>query len=92
MLAAQLVAAAAAVILVRAGSGCPQVPLSDLPPMSYRHRVVLDQTSPFIMLWTPSDNVIDIEIQVSELWQAASSMITSKLPDAYHITRNIIHF
>ncbi|XP_050714984.1 uncharacterized protein LOC126997815 [Eriocheir sinensis] len=63
MTAVQLVAAVAVVAMVGAGSVCAQVP-SDLPPVSYQHRVVLDQDSPFVMLWTPGDDAIDIEVQV----------------------------
>lgn len=47
------------VAIVRAqGSG-------DLPPMKYSHRVVLDQDGVYVMLWTPHDHIIEIEVQVS---------------------------
>lgn len=56
----------AVTVTVLGGQGiCAQVP-NDWLPMSYSHRVMLDQKSPFIMLWTPHDDAIDIEVQVSE--------------------------
>lgn len=46
---------------------CAQVS-RDLPPLSYSHRVVLDQDGVFVMLWTPNNDTIDIQVQVSETW------------------------
>ena len=40
---------------------------NDLPPMNYSHMVVLDQNNAFVMLWTPRENDIEIEIQVRKL-------------------------
>ncbi|XP_050715576.1 uncharacterized protein LOC126998176 [Eriocheir sinensis] len=55
-----VVAVAAAV----GGSGvCAQM-TSDLPPVTHSHRIVLDQDGVFVMLWTPRDDAIDMELQV----------------------------
>lgn len=64
-MAAVLWVTAAVVAAVGVGGVCAQAP-SDLPPVSHSHRVVLDQDGAFVMLWTPRDDAIDIEVQVSE--------------------------
>lgn len=53
-----------AMAMVRGGCVCAQEP-SDLPPINHSHSIVLDQEGAFVMLWTPHDDAIDIEVQVS---------------------------
>lgn len=64
MAAVLWMAVVAATAAVGDGGIFAQTPCG-LPSMSHSHRVVLDQDSTFVMLWTPSDDAIDIEIQVS---------------------------
>ncbi|XP_050714988.1 uncharacterized protein LOC126997820 [Eriocheir sinensis] len=64
MAAALWVAAVAVAAAVGGGGVCVQAQ-SDLPPMSHSHRVVLDQDGAFVMLWSPRDNAIVIEVQVA---------------------------
>lgn len=58
-----MVAVAVAVAVGRGGV-CAQR-TNDLQPVSHSHRVVLDQDGAFVMLWTPRDDAIVMELQVS---------------------------
>lgn len=54
-----------AMILAVGLAGARAQASGDLPPMKYSHRAVLDQDGVYVMLWTPGDDAIEIEVQVS---------------------------
>lgn len=53
-------------VVVVVGMGVSGVAATGVPPpQDLTHRVVLDQTGSYVMLWTPQENDIVIEVQVS---------------------------
>ncbi|KAK8380027.1 hypothetical protein O3P69_016584 [Scylla paramamosain] len=54
----------AAVLLALAISNTRGQATQDLPPAQHSHRVVLDQDNAYVMLWTPRQDAIEIEVQV----------------------------